>query len=154
MSKKRALARAFPNTEGQLDELSQSDSGSSDARPEKTELPSWYRELAAGLDPARVPDLQAGEDQALFAGWSGAVLQSAARVYLRKYCNQRVTDPFALFQKLAIQEASRLPSPEPQRQASTPTSTGDTGDDLETPIADRMGARREEEQIWERRQPR
>ena len=100
------------------DELNQSNSGSSgsrDARAKK-EPPPWYRELAAALDPGRVPDLQAIEEQALLAGWSGAVLQSAARVYLRNYRSQRVTDPSALFRKLAIQEASRLSAPEPQRQ--------------------------------------
>ena len=90
-------------------------SGSGDARA-KNEPPPWYLELTAALDPSRVPDLQAIEEQALLAGWSAAVLQSAARVYLRNYRNQRVTDPFALFRKLAIQEASRLPTPEPQRQ--------------------------------------
>ena len=100
------------------DEVNQSLSGSSgsgDARA-KNEPPPWYLELTAALDPSRVPDLQAIEEQALLAGWSAAVLQSAARVYLRNYRNQRVTDPFALFRKLAIQEASRLPTPEPQRQ--------------------------------------
>ena len=100
------------------DEINQSLSGSSgsgDARA-KNEPPPWYLELTAALDPSRVPDLQAIEEQALLAGWSAAVLQSAARVYLRNYRNQRVTDPFALFRKLAIQEASRLPTPEPQRQ--------------------------------------
>ena len=90
-------------------------SGSSHARAKK-EPPPWYRELAAALDPGRAPDLRAIEEQALLAGWSAAVLQSATRVYLRNYRSQRVTDPFALFRKLAIQEASRLPPPEPQRQ--------------------------------------
>ena len=100
------------------DEVNQSLSGSSgsgDARA-KNEPPPWYLELTAALDPSRVPDLQAIEEQALLAGWSAAVLQSAAHIYLRNYRNQRVTDPFALFRKLAIQEASRLPTPEPQRQ--------------------------------------
>ena len=100
------------------DEVNQSLSGSSgsgDARA-KDKTPPWYLELTAALDPSRVPDLQAIEEQALLAGWSAAVLQSAARVYLRNYRNQRVTDPFALFRKLAIQEASRLPTPESQRQ--------------------------------------
>ena len=100
------------------DEINQSSSGSSgsgDARA-KNEPPPWYRELAAALDPGRVPDLQAIEEQAFLAGWSDAVLQSAARIYLRNYRNQRVTDPLALFRKLAIQEASRLPPPEPQRR--------------------------------------
>ena len=99
-----------------IDEINQSSSGSSgsgDARAKK-EPPPWYRELAAALDPGRVPDLRAIEEQALLAGWSAAVLQSAARVYLRNYRNQRVTDPSALFRKLAIQEASRLSAPEPQ----------------------------------------
>ena len=101
------------------DEFNQSNSGSSgsrDARAKKKPTPPWYRELAAALDPGRAPDLQAIEEQALLAGWSAAVLQSAARVYLRNYRSQRVTDPFALFRKLAIQEASRLPTAEPQRQ--------------------------------------
>ena len=101
------------------DEFNQSISGSSgsrDARAKKKPTPPWYRELAAALDPGRAPDLQAIEEQALLAGWSAAVLQSAARVYLRNYRSQRVTDPFALFRKLAIQEASRLPTAEPQRQ--------------------------------------
>ena len=100
------------------DEINQSNSGSSgsgDARA-KNESPPWYRELAAALDPGRAPDLQAIEEQAFLAGWSDAVLQSAARIYLRNYRNQRVTDPLALFRKLAIQEASRLPPPEPQRR--------------------------------------
>ena len=100
------------------DDINQSNSGSSgsgDARA-KNESPPWYRELAAALDPGRVPDLQAIEEQAFLAGWSDAVLQSAARIYLRNYRNQRVTDPLALFRKLAIQEASRLPPPEPQRR--------------------------------------
>ena len=100
------------------DEINQSNSsssGSGDARA-KNESPPWYRELAAALDPGRVPDLQAIEEQAFLAGWSDAVLQSAARIYLRNYRNQRVTDPLALFRKLAIQEASRLPPPEPQRR--------------------------------------
>ena len=67
------------------DEINQSSSGSSgsgDARA-KNEPPPWYRELAAALDPGRVPDLQAIEEQAFLAGWSDAVLQSAARIYLR-----------------------------------------------------------------------
>ena len=101
------------------DEFNQSNSGSSgsrDARAKKKPTPPWYRELAAALDPGRAPDLQAIEEQALLAGWSAAVLQSAARVYLRNYRSQRVSDPFALFRKLAIQEASRLPTAEPQRQ--------------------------------------
>ena len=101
------------------DEFNQSISGSSgsrDARAKKKPTPPWYRELAAALDPGRAPDLQAIEEQALLAGWSAAVLQSAARVYLRNYRSQRVTDPFALFRKLAIQEASRIPTEEPQRQ--------------------------------------
>ena len=101
------------------DEFNQSISGSSgsrDARAKKKPTPPWYRELAAALDPGRAPDLQAIEEQALLAGWSAAVLQSAARVYLRNYRSQKVTDPLALFRKLAIQEASRHPAPEPQRQ--------------------------------------
>ena len=101
------------------DEFNQSISGSSgsrDARAKKKPTPPWYRELAAALDPGRAPDLRAIEEQALLAGWSAAVLQSAARVYLRNYRSQRVSDPFALFRKLAIQEASRLPTAEPQRQ--------------------------------------
>ena len=101
------------------DEFNQSISGSSgsrDARAKKKPTPPWYRELAAALDPGRAPDLQAIEEQALLAGWPAAVLQSAARVYLRNYRSQRVTDPFALFRKLAIQEASRIPTEEPQRQ--------------------------------------
>ena len=101
------------------DEFNQSNSGSSgssDAREKKEPPPPWYRELAAALDPGRAPDLQAIEEQALLAGWSAAVLQSATRVYLRNYRSQRVTDPFALFRKLAVQEASRLPTAEPQRQ--------------------------------------
>ena len=101
------------------DEFNQSNSGSSgsrDARAKKKPTPPWYRELAAALDPGRAPDLQAIEEQALLAGWSAAVLQSAARVYLRNYRSQRVSDPFALFRKLAIQEASRIPTEEPQRQ--------------------------------------
>ena len=101
-----------------IDDINQSNSGSSGSRHAraKTEPPPWYRELAAALDPVRVPDLQAIEEQALLAGWSGAVLQSAARIYLRNYRNRTVTDPFALFRKLAIQEANKLLTPEPQRQ--------------------------------------
>ena len=101
------------------DEISQSNSGysgSSHAREQNERPPTWFRQLANALDPAQLPDLQAIEEQALLAGWSAAVLQSAAQIYLRSYRNQKVTDPFALFRKLAIQEASKLPPPEPQRR--------------------------------------
>ena len=101
------------------DELSQSNSGSSGSSParDKNErLPPWHHELATALDPTQLPDLRAIEEQALLAGWSGAVLQSAAQIYLRNYRNQRVNDPLALFRKLAVQEATRSPSSEPQRQ--------------------------------------
>ena len=73
------------------DELSQSNSGSSGSSParDKTERPPpWHHELATALDPTQLPDLRAIEEQALLAGWSGAVLQSAAQIYLRNYRNQ------------------------------------------------------------------
>ena len=101
------------------DDISQSNSGSSGsshAREQNERPPTWFRQLANALDPAQLPDLQAIEEQALLAGWSAAGLQSAAQIYLRNYRNQKVTDPFALFRKLAIQEASKLPPPEPQRR--------------------------------------
>ena len=102
------------------DEFNQSISGSSgsrDARAKKKPTPPWYRELAAALDPGRAPDLQAIEEQALLAGWSAAVLQSAARVYLRNYRSQRVTDPHSRSSgSWRSRKASRLPTAEPQRQ--------------------------------------
>ncbi len=97
-----------------IDEINQSNSGSSGsnhAREKNDRPPPWYRELATALDLAQLPDLRAIEEQALLAGWSDAVLQSAAQIYLRNYRNQRVTDPFALFRKLAIQEASKVAAP-------------------------------------------
>ena len=36
-------------------------------------------------------------------------MASAAQIYARNYRNQRVTDPVALFRRLAIQEAGKQP---------------------------------------------
>ena len=103
-----------------IDEINQSNSGSSGSNmPEAeqnrppAELPPWYRNLARQLDPAILPDFHTLHEAALLAGWTDKVMDSAARIYARNYRNQRVNDPAALFNKLAIQEASKQPVPKP-----------------------------------------
>ena len=99
----------------------QSNSGSSgsitpDAKdfPAVAELPAWYQQLERQLDAAIVPNWNTIQEAAMLAGWTDQVMASAARLYARNYRNQQVTNPGALFRKLASQEASKVAVPPKQ----------------------------------------
>ena len=101
-----------------IDDFNQSSSGSSgsitldDQRfPATTTLPAWYQQLETQLDAAIVPNFQTIQEAAMLAGWTDQVMASASRLYARNYRNQRVSNPAALFRKLASQEASKISVP-------------------------------------------
>ena len=103
----------------------QSHSGSSgsitpDAKdfPAVAELPAWYQQLERQLDAAIVPNWNTIQEAAMLAGWTDQVMASAARLYARNYRNQQVTNPGALFRKLASQEASKVAVPPKQSRPS------------------------------------
>ena len=89
-------------------DINQSISGSSGSE-ETAPIPNWYSHLARQVDTSRLPDFQALQEAALLAGWTESIMASAAQIYARNYRNQRVTDPVALFRRLAIQEAGKQP---------------------------------------------
>ena len=89
-------------------DINQSVSGSSGSE-ETAPIPNWYSHLARQVDTSRLPDFQALQEAALLAGWTESIMASAAQIYARNYRNQRVTDPVALFRRLAIQEAGKQP---------------------------------------------
>ena len=97
--------------DGYINQPISGSSGSTDETP----IPEWYSRLARQVDASKLPHFQDLHEAALLAGWTGRVMAAAADVYARNYRNQRVTDPVALFRKLAVQEASKQPTPEPQR---------------------------------------
>ena len=104
-----------------IDDFNQSNSGSSgsnapDAKdfPATTTLPAWYQQLETQLDAAIVPNLETIQEAAMLAGWTDQVMASASRLYARNYRNQRVSNPAALFRKLASQEASKVAVPPKQ----------------------------------------
>ena len=108
-----------------IDKVSQSNSGFSGSialdgkkRPAATALPAWYQELEKQFDAPIVPDFQALEEAAMLAGWTDQVMAAAARLYARTYRNRRVSDPVALFRKLATQEASKVAAPTKQSPPS------------------------------------
>ena len=98
-----------------IDDFNQSTSGSNafdDKRsPATTTLPAWYQQLETQLDAAIVPNFQTIQEAAMLAGWTDQVMASASRLYARNYRNQRVSNPAALFRKLASQEASKIAVP-------------------------------------------
>ena len=98
--------------------INQSLSGSSgsigtddDNRRDSSSIPAWFHDLQKQLHPDILPDLATIQEAAMLAGWTDQVLTSAARLYARAYRNQQVNNPAALFQKLAIQEASKFAVP-------------------------------------------
>ena len=108
-----------------IDDFNQSTSGSSgsitpDAKdfPAVAELPAWYQQLERQLDAAIVPNWNTIQEAAMLAGWTDQVMASAARLYARNYRNQQVTNPGALFRKLASQEASKVAVPPKQSRPS------------------------------------
>ena len=112
-----------------IDEINQSDSGSSGSIPlddknrtDTTALPAWYQDLETQLGTAIVPDFNTLQEAAMLAGWTDKVMAAAARLYARNYGNQRVNNPVALFRKLAIQEASKVAVP---AKLSRPNSSED-----------------------------
>ena len=82
--------------------------------PAAAELPAWYQQLERQLDAAIVPNWNMIQEAAMLAGWTDQVMASAARLYARNYRNQQVTNPGALFRKLASQEASKVAVPPKQ----------------------------------------
>ena len=96
------------------DEISQSNSGSSGSI-ETVPIPDWYSHLARQIDASRLPDFQDLHEAALLSGWTDRTMASAAAVYAKNYRSQRITDPVALFRKLATQEAGRQPPAVAQR---------------------------------------
>ena len=101
-----------------IDDFNQSISGSSGSNalddkrfPATTTLPAWYQQLETQLDAAIVPNFQTIQEAAMLAGWTDQVMASASRLYARNYRNQRVSNPAALFRKLASQEASKISVP-------------------------------------------
>ena len=101
-----------------IDDFNQSISGSSGSNafddkrfPATTTLPAWYQQLETQLDAAIVPNFQTIQEAAMLAGWTDQVMASAGRLYARNYRNQRVSNPAALFSKLASQEASKVAVP-------------------------------------------
>ena len=108
-----------------IDDFNQSISGSSGSNalddkrfPAMTTLPAWYRQLETQLDAAIVPNFETIQEAAMLAGWTDQVMASAARLYARNYRNQQVTNPGALFRKLASQEASKVAVPPKQSRPS------------------------------------
>ena len=104
-----------------IDDFNQSTSGSSGSNalddkrfPATTTLPAWYQQLETQLDAAIVPNFETIQEAAMLAGWTDQVMASAARLYARNYRNQQVTNPGALFRKLASQEASKVAVPPKQ----------------------------------------
>ena len=104
-----------------IDDFNQSNSGSSGSKPfddkrfpATTTLPAWYQQLETQLDAAIVPNWNTIQEAAMLAGWTDQVMASAARLYARNYRNQQVTNPGALFRKLASQEASKVAVPPKQ----------------------------------------
>ena len=101
-----------------IDDFNQSTSGSSGSNalddkrfPATTTLPAWYQQLETQLDAAIVPNFETIQEAAMLAGWTDQVMASASRLYARNYRNQRVSNPAALFRKLASQEASKVAVP-------------------------------------------
>ena len=101
-----------------IDDFNQSISGSSGSNasddkrfPATTTLPAWYQQLETQLDAAIVPNFETIQEAAMLAGWTDQVMASASRLYARNYRNQRVSNPAALFRKLASQEASKVAVP-------------------------------------------
>ena len=101
-----------------IDDFNQSISGSSGSNalddkrfPAMTTLPAWYRQLETQLDAAIVPNFETIQEAAMLAGWTDQVMASASRLYARNYRNQQVSNPAALFRKLASQEASKVAVP-------------------------------------------
>ena len=101
-----------------IDNFNQSTSGSSGSNalddkrfPATTTLPAWYQQLETQLDAAIVPNFETIQEAAMLAGWTDQVMASASRLYARNYRNQRVSNPAALFRKLASQEASKVAVP-------------------------------------------
>ena len=108
-----------------IDDFNQSISGSSGSNasddkrfPATTTLPAWYQQLETQLDAAIVPNFQTIQEAAMLAGWTDQVMASAGRLYARNYRNQRVSNPAALFSKLASQEASKVAVPAKQSRPS------------------------------------
>ena len=108
-----------------IDDFNQSISGSSGSNafddkrfPATTTLPAWYQQLETQLDAAIVPNFQTIQEAAMLAGWTDQVMASAGRLYARNYRNQRVSNPAALFSKLASQEASKAAAPAKQSRPS------------------------------------
>jgi len=70
--------------------------------PQLPAVPAWYQRLASEVVERNLPPWRAVYEDLLLCQWTEAVLEAASRRYSAHYAERFVSDPAALFRKIAV----------------------------------------------------